>query len=158
MSTSGGETRFSGDDSSDLSGGDVSLLTPVEEPTGKGEKKKTLWHLSNKNSFRKIKRRTEQATALIKESLTVQVDSVVDLVSPVVGHGGVGPGRRVVAAEVLMVVVLLLLLPRHQRIVQGAVAAVGGGRPLVGAARAGRGLVPHDARRGRGRPQVVVRR
>ncbi len=40
MSTSGGETRFSGDDSSDLSGGDVSLLTPVEEPTGKGEEKK----------------------------------------------------------------------------------------------------------------------
>ena len=39
MSTSGGETRFSGDDSSDLSGGEVSLLTPVEEPTGKGERK-----------------------------------------------------------------------------------------------------------------------
>ena len=64
-----------------------------------------------------------------------------------------------VAAEVLVVVVVVvLLLPRDQRIVQGAVAAVGGGRPLVGAARVGRGLVPHDSWRGRGRPQVVVRR
>ena len=33
MSTSGGETRFSGEDSSDLSGGEVSLLSPDWDPT-----------------------------------------------------------------------------------------------------------------------------